>query len=100
MKLWVQFAQIGWDSGDEDFHCGIGRADLKTGLVCQHGQNWGEEENITVRLPSKFDFFLLPETLQVCQINSHTHPQKGPGSAGSQQLCSPRRQQLPLNKNT
>lgn len=44
MKLWVQFAQVWWDRGDEDFHGGISRADLKTSLIGQHGEHWDVED--------------------------------------------------------
>ena len=39
VQFGVQLAQVGGNSGDEDFHCCIGRADLKTCLIRQHGEN-------------------------------------------------------------
>ena len=39
VQFGVQLAQVGGNGGDEDFHCGIGRADLKACLIGQHGEN-------------------------------------------------------------
>lgn len=40
VELGVQFLQIGGDSGDQTLHRRVGRADLKSGVVCQHRQDW------------------------------------------------------------
>lgn len=40
VQLGVQLAQVRRHSGDEDFHCGVGRADLEARLIGQHGEHW------------------------------------------------------------
>lgn len=41
MQLCIQLAQVRRHRGDEDLHSGVGRADLETGLVGEHGQHCG-----------------------------------------------------------
>jgi hypothetical protein len=40
MQFWVEFLQVGWNGGDEDFDCGVGRTDLKPTVIWEHSQNW------------------------------------------------------------